>query len=870
MQPKSTIFMLMLLLSVSMPDIVVAQSTRTFSVAGLYDLPGSGREVYNFNVGWRYFKGDMTGAETVACNDEKWPVVCLPHTVGLMPVEASGCRNYQGIVWYRKHVNIDQSWQQKRMMLYFEAAMGRAQVYVNGKSVLEHLGGYLPFSVDLTALGVKPGEACLIAVKVDNSDDNSYPPGKPQDKLDFCYHGGLYRDAWLILTDNIHLSDANAAGRVAGGGVFAHVENLTEKSAEVMIKTDVQNDGPSACNVQVLSTLRDPLGRLVKTSKISLQLAAGANAQSVQRLNVVNPQCWTPETPSLYTIETRLMGKGGKSLDGGITRVGLRKLEFKGKDGFYLNGKPYDKLIGANRHQDFAYVGNALPNSQHWRDAKVLRDAGCRIIRTAHYPQDPSFMDACDELGLFVIVAIPGWQYFNKDPQFSAFCYEDLRQTIRRDRNHACLMMWEPILNETPFPESFSLKTLAITHEEYPYSGTYSAADGKSAGIKDHYDVVYGFPEDLKKYDQPMFTREWGEYVDDWYAHNAPNRVSRSWGEGPQIIQAMHLAMVYDEQCNTPRQFIGGALWHPFDHQRGYHPDTYWGGLLDAFRQPKYAYYLFRSQINARQKHPLADIGPVLFVAHELTPFSNPDIVVFTNCDSVRLIRYERDTFVQKVEKKSLGIPNTPVTFSHVFDNYVMRRFSYVQKKWQKASFVFEGFVDGNIVCTVRKMPSRRSGKLKLSLDHQQQALRADGSDFAVVICEVTDDEGHVRRLAKENIVFTVEGEGEIIGDASNGANPRAVEFGSAPALIRSTIKPGIITVIARVQFEGEHTPTADTLSFESIAPDRPLVFLEEPWKTSLSGQDSERLFKPNRTEEEKQKALQEVERQQTQFGETF
>ncbi|MDP4277315.1 MAG: glycoside hydrolase family 2 TIM barrel-domain containing protein [Bacteroidota bacterium] len=853
-----------------MPVGISSQTIRTFSVAGFYELPNSGRHVYNFNVGWRFVRGNPVDAEALNFDDHQWPVVSLPHTVELMPCEASGCRNYQGPAWYRKHFTVDGHMQGKRLSLYVEAAMGRTQVYVNGKHVLEHLGGYLPFSIDLTKLGVKPGQVCLVAIKVDNSDDNSYPPGKPQNKLDFCYHGGIYRDTWLIATSDVHVSDPNAADKVAGGGVFAHVENLTETHATVVVKTDVQNDGQIAGKIKVMTVLRDPQGKPVKSATSTVLVASDASAQAVQTLTVKQPQVWSPEMPSLYTLETRLTDNKGHSLDGGITRIGLRKLEFKGKDGFYLNGKPYDKLIGANRHQDFAYVGNAVPNSQQWRDAKLLRDAGCRVIRTAHYPQDPSFMDACDELGLFVIVAIPGWQYFNKDPHFAELCYQDLRNTIRRDRNHACLMMWEPILNETQYPASFSLQTLAITREEYPYPGTFSAADGKSAGIKDNYDVVYGFPEDLNKYNQPMFTREWGEYVDDWFAHNAPNRVSRSWGEGPQVVQAMHLAMVYNDMCNTPRQFIGGALWHPFDHQRGYHPDPYWGGLLDAFRQPKYAYYLFKSQMDPKLVHPLAQTGPMVFVAHEMTPFSSPDVTVFTNCDSVRLIRYEQDTFIQKVERKLLGMPNPPVVFKGIFDNYQLRKLSYIQKKWQKASLLVEGIIDGQVVCTEKKMPSRRSSKLRLMLDHQGQALQADGSDFAVVVCEETDDEGNVRRLAKDNIVFTVEGEGSIIGDVSTGANPRAVEFGSAPVLIRSTIHPGTIIVNARVQFEGENAPAPARLTFESVPPVYPLLYQEKPWKSDFLSLSANRTFTPTLTDEQKQKALQEVEQQQTTFGKTF
>lgn len=842
---------------------------RPFSAAGFFDLPGSGRTVYNFNVGWRFFRGDADGAAAVDFNDKAWPVVCLPHTVELMPVESSGGRNYQGPVWYRKHVTLPATEAGKRITVHVEAAMGRTEVYVNGQFVLEHMGGYLPFIIDLSALGLKAGDDCLLALKVDNSDDKRYPPGKPQDKLDFTYHGGIYRDAWLIATGKTHISDPNEAGRVAGGGVFVHTDALNEKEALVSVKTDVQNTEPQTRTVLLKTTLKDPQGRVVGVSQKKLFVKAGGNTETTQTFKVPFPQRWTPETPSLYQVESQLTTRDGRPLDGGVTRMGIRTIEFRGKDGFYLNGKPYDKLIGGNRHQDFAYLGNAVPNGLHWRDAKLLRDAGCRVIRVAHYPQDPSFMDACDELGLFVIVAIPGWQYFNKDAAFSERSYEDLRQTIRRDRNHPCLLMWEPVLNETQYPASYAQKTLSITREEYPYKDTYSAADVRSAGIKEAYDVMYGFPDELSQSDKPFFTREWGEYVDDWYAHNTPNRVSRSWGEGPQVVQAMHLAMVYDEQCSTPRQHIGGALWHPFDHQRGYHPDTYWGGLLDAFRQPKYAYYMFRSQTNPKEKHPVADIGPMLFVAHELTPFSSPDIVVFTNYDSVRLTRYETDRFTEVTVHKRPGMPNAPLVFKNVFDFYAMRRYSYIQKQWQKASFLFEGFLDGEVVCRVKKMPSRRSTRLRLSLDHLHQALMADGSDVAVIVCEVTDDEGNVRRLAKDQVLFTVQGEGEIVGDAAIGANPRTVEFGSAPLLLRSTTTPGEVTVIARIQFEGEHTASPDTLRLNTYPPLRPLLYQEAPWKASAQ-QQSGRVFQQRMTPEERQKALEEVERQQTLFGESF
>ena len=165
-------------------------------------------------------------------------------------------------------------------------------------------------------------------------------------------------------------------------------------------------------------------------------------------------------------------------------------------------------------------------------------------------------------------------------------------------------------------------------------------------------------------------------------------------------------------------------------------------------------------------------------------------------------------------------------------------------------------------------MPSRRSTKLRLYADEMGKKLVADGSDFIVVVCEVTDDLGHVRRLAKENIRFTVEGEGEIIGDASINANPRAVEWGSAPVLIRSTRQAGKIKIKAEVQFPGIHAPTPAELEIESIPYDLPMCYTSETGTTSKTSTSSKTgSTSPTLSDAEKAKMLQEVEAQQADFG---
>lgn len=838
----------------------------SFSTAGFLPLKNSGREVFDFNVGWRFAKGDFKNAEKTDFDDSSWSVVSTPHTVQLMPAEASGSRNYQGVAWYRKHFTLEPSLADKQVRIYFEAAMGRSVVYLNGIEVLEHYGGYLPFSINLTEHGINPGDKCVIAVMTDNSDNKNFPPGKKQTTLDFAYHGGIYRDVWLIATSNIYISDPNVANKKASGGVFVRYGEISERKAEIMITTDIVNSNKKNQQITIENSIVNKTGKILKTVKNKLSLKAHETKDISQTIVLENPDLWYPDSPYLYNIHTKIITSDGKPLDGGVTRIGLRKIEFKGVDGLWLNGKRADKLIGGNRHQDYAYVGNAVPNSQHWRDAKKLRDAGCRVIRVAHYPQDPSFMDACDELGMFVIVATPGWQYWNKDPKFADLVYDDIRNMIRRDRNHPCVLMWEPILNETRFPLEFSLKAREITHEEYP--GSSVVADYHSAGVTENYEVVYGWPKDAGTLKQCIFTREFGENVDDWYAHNTNNRASRSWGELPLLMQSLQLAEAYNQMYDQSHQFIGGALWHPFDHQRGYHPDPYWGGIMDAFRQPKYAYYMFKSQVAPNIKHPLSETGPMIFIAHEMTPFSSNDVTVFTNCDEVRLIVYEKDTMVIKVPREKYGMPNPPVTFKNVFNFNQMREYPYVKKEWQKVSFIAEGLIDGKVVCSTKKMPSRRSTKLRLWIDNEGQKLKANGSDFIPLICEVTDDEGNVRRLAKENILFAVEGEGNIIGDDAIGANPRAVEFGSAPILIRSTTKAGKIKVTARVLFEGEHAPTATFIELESIAPPHKLVYTEEPDANYSSKNNTYNQYQRTLTEEQKKRELNEVELQQTEFGE--
>ena len=841
------------------------------------------------NPAWRFHKGAMEGAETKEFNDKDWTVVSLPDGIEYLPTEASGCINYQGEVWYRKHFMPDAALKGKKLFLHFEAIMGKSKVFVNGKLLTEHFGGYLPVIVDVTDVLDWNGDN-VIAVWADNSDDPSYPPGKAQDVLDYTYFGGIYRDCWLIAHNNVFITDPNYENEVAGGGLFVAFGKVSDALAEVQLKIHVRNATKNPFSGRVEYMLLQPDGTEVARLSDKIQVKAGRATTVSDRMPVKQPMLWTPSTPTLYNLLVRVLDKEGNVIDGYRRRIGIRSIEFKGKDGFFLNGRPYGKpLIGANRHQDFAVVGNAVANSIHWRDAKKLKDVGMEIIRNAHCPQDPAFMDACDELGLFVIVNTPGWQFWNDAPEFAQRVYSDIRNVVRRDRNHPSVWLWEPILNETWYPADFAKNPRDIVDAEYPYPYCYSGSDSEARG-HENFPVYFAHPanmQDASKEIDPTktyFTREWGDNVDDWSSHNSPSRVARNWGEQLMRVQAQHYACPYypvtsyDVLYKQSPQHVGGCLWHSFDHQRGYHPDPFYGGLMDVFRQPKYSYYMFMAQRPAVKNDRNAGSGPMVYIAHEMTPFSGKDVTVYSNCDEVRLtFNKGGKTYTYKKDKNRPGMPSPVITFPDVYDFMVDKAFSRTQKQ-DDVYLLAEGLIDGKVVATHKVVPARRPEKILLWMDNEGTDLKADGSDFVTVVAAVADKNGNIKRLNNYNICFSIEGEGRLLGGPGVLANPVPVKWGTAPVLVQSTLKPGKIRITASVLFEGLQMPISGELEFESKPSVFPLVYdaadaARIPLGSASAGQNTASKTDAEREVERLRKELntlklKEVERQQSEFGE--
>ena len=823
-----------------------------YSTAGFYELPGTGRTAYSMNPAWRFHKGALQGAEGMTFDDSAWTMVSLPDGIEYLPTEASGCVNYQGEVWYRKHFTPEDTWKGKKLFLHFEAIMGKSKVWVNGELVSEHFGGFLPVIADVSSK-LKYGEDNVIAVWADNSDDPSYPPGKTQDMLDFAYFGGIYRDCWMIVHNNVFITDPNYENEIAGGGLFVSYGTVSEKEAEMNLGIHVRNASEHSFSGKVVCELYDRNQKQVGGMEKKLAVSVGKARQVSGQMKVLNPSLWSPDSPYLYTLCVYVKDASGKVVDGYSRRIGIRSIEFKGKDGFWLNGKLYpEPLIGANRHQDFAVIGNALPNSLHWRDAKKLRDAGLRVIRNAHYPQDPAFMDACDELGLFVIVNTPGWQFWNEEPIFAQRVYSDIRNMIRRDRNHASVWMWEPILNETWYPDDFAKNVVDIVKEEYPYPYCYCGCDVTARG-HEYFPVHFTHPLNggggafnTEKLDPKIsyFTREWGDNVDDWNSHNSPSRVNRAWGEYPMLKQAQGYAKpdyeghtCYDILYRQPRQHVGGCLWHSFDHQRGYHPDPFYGGIMDAFRQPKLSYYMFCAQRPAvPNKDLIADNGPMVYIANAMTPFSPEDVTVYSNCDEVRLT-YCKDgkQFTYTKPTGGVGIPSPVITFKDVWKVMYDKKLSR-DRKQADSYLLAEGLMDGKVVVTHKMMPARRPSKLLLWADDEKVEMTADGSDILTVVAAIADSEGNIKRLNNYEVQFEIEGPGQLVASEETFTNPRPIQWGTAPVLVRATTRSGEIKVRASVVWQGKHTPVSAELVIPVRQAAHPLVADAEELKCTEQG----------------------------------
>lgn len=766
---------------------------------GLSCFPAGGqaaemRETLNFNQGWGFYRGDLVGAEKVSFDDGGFVGVTIPHVMRLEKKHNNTANGvYKGVGWYRRYFTLDASFRGKKLQLKFEGVMTDSDIYLNGEKLHTRNGGYIGFTLDITDKVLWDRENVL-ALRVSNADNPDTPPGKPDANLDFHYYGGIYRDVALEVSAKTFVTDVLAANEVAGGGVFITYPRVTRERASVHVKTHVRNDHSEPKTVHARQLLRDADGKVVAEGfSAPKTIPPGQGVHFGQELTVENPRLWGVDDPYLHQLVTQVY-EGGVLVDEVENRVGIRTIAYK-PDGFYLNGERIH-LRGANRHQSFQNVGDAAPNSMQYRDAAIMKQNGFNAVRATHYPQDPAFLDACDELGLLVIECQPGWQNFTASQAFYDNTLRDTREMIRRDRNRPSVILWETSLNETGYPKRWAMEATQAAHAEYPGDQLFTAADYGYHGPL--YDVCYKVqdtrwkddPAEWVDYDpqKPFLTREWGDFEGN-------SKATRKDGEAAMNTQVMTRQRYLNGDgysdwggLEASARTGGCFLWSWNDYTRGSTTFTLGSGTVDIDRYEKNGYHWFRSMRPA--DNPL--YGPMVHISTAYTARSSLTVPVYSNCDSVRL--YQNGALVKEISRKEAGaaIPN------------IMRKggspiFLFGLPQFKAGTLKAEGVVDGAVVARHEVSTPGRAVALELEVREHGVAPVADGSDLIPVHIKAVDAKGTVVPDFGGIVHVSVAGNGKLVGEGIPRlkVEDQRLENGIGFAFVRTSEAAGAITITA-------------------------------------------------------------------------
>jgi len=714
-------------------------------------------------------------------SENEWQKINIPHSTKIEPLVVNN--QWQGTAWYIKEFDFKKNNNQK-VFLKFDGIMHEADVWLNEKHLTKHVGGYLPFGVDLTN-HLADGNNKL-KVKVNNEDNPAIPPGKPLKNLDFNYYGGIYRDVNLLITNKIYVTDAILANKPASGGILVHFSEITKSTANGFVKVHIMNESKEEGHLSTRIVLKDKIGKETVQESEIVNVRAGGSSEISLNLKIDNPQRWSPQEPNLYELSVELLNNN-KIVDKIAHKVGIRKIELRA-EGFFLNDEKI-YIPGTNRHQEYPYVGYAISDQAAYRDAVKIKQAGFDFVRLSHYPQDDAFLDACDELGIIVMDAIPGWQFFGDD-NFVANSYKDIREMVRKDRNHPSVAFWEVSLNESGMTDDYMHKVNEVLKEELPFSDTYSA------GWIDHeaFDLYIPArqhataPEYWTQYDKgdrKIFIAEYGDW--EYYAYNAgfnqkafnglkqlerTSRQLREKGEQRLLQQALN----FQEAANSNRQgknTIGDANWLMFDYNRGYSNDLEASGISDIFRLPKFAFYFYQSQRPPTKKITFRKTsigGPMVKIASYWDKNSPLDVRVFSNCEEVAL--YLNDSLLESRKpirnQYSSHLEYPPYTFS--------------MEKFTKGTLKAEGLINGKIVVEDIVVTPGKPERLKLALDDCGVEIAKAGSDILILHARVLDNNKTVIPSDSSLVYFSIEkGNAQLLGE-----NPTRAKAGIASILLKT------------------------------------------------------------------------------------
>lgn len=696
----------------------------------------------------------------VAAADEDFQAVTLPHTNKTFDRLSVDHTEYQFVSTYRRRFNLPDDVTGKCVYLDFDGVMLISTVYVNGKRIGMHKGGFAPFSFDITE-AITPGEN-LLTVIVDSTEDPTVPPFGGQ--VDFLTFGGIYRDVSLRIVDPCHVV-----------GVFPRTSDvLTAPRLDCDVQVSLCQPGMTLelrledVDAQVIASQSCEVTALTKTIPFSELAGVGL---------------WSLNTPTLYTLRVTLL-RDGAPVDEISVRFGFREAEFRADGRFYLNGEPL-KLFGLNRHQSYPYIGMAAPRHLQEHDAELIKYMlSCNIVRTSHYPQSPHFLNRCDEIGLLVFEEMPGWHYLG-DEAWKTIALDELRAMIERDRHHPSIILWGVRVNESPDDHEFYTQTNALAHQLDPTRQTGGVRDFISSEFLEDVFTLNDFPPGI----QPPRVRP--HLITEFGGHWFP---TKSWDhEERRIEHALHHARKQDQVRGNP-DVAGGIGWCAFDYAT--HPEFGSGdricyhGVMDMFRLPKMAAYFYSSQ------KPPAE-GIVLYAATHWTMGDrsgggNNPLVIFSNCDEI-------DVFIGEAFQGRLK-PDRAAYPQLEHPPFIMRA-PEPYNPWGTPfhDLLVRGLIGGQVAAEQR-IDSRHIPHT-LRLMASQSVLTADGSDMARLAVQIVDRFDNVLPYQMRIVHLTMQGDAELVG-----SNPLVMLGGQGAVYIRAGHSTGKLTVTA----ECDGLPTAE------------------------------------------------------------
>ncbi|MDN3491120.1 glycoside hydrolase family 2 TIM barrel-domain containing protein [Winogradskyella bathintestinalis] len=597
------------------------------------------------NSGWQFSE-----------NKTNWETINIPHTWNKLDAfdDASGYR--RGLGYYKKQVFIASEEIEKVHYVKFNAVNQEATIFINGKEVGNHKGGYTAFNFNITKY-LNYNTYNLIEVTVENTHNEDIPPLD----ADFTFYGGIYRDVELIALPKQHFS----LDDFATDGFYINYPEVSADEARIEITAILNNAALRHKNVKLKFNLSNAQGNIVKSHTENLNLKS--ETTEVFKINlpeITDPKLWSPENPYLYKLKLVLQDNKGRILDTKTTNIGFRWVSVDPKKGFFLNGKPI-KLIGVNRHQDYESYGNAVPLSLQKKDIKLIKDMGSNVIRFAHYPHARELYKHCDELGILVWTEIP---IVNKVTNSEAFFETSItmqKEHIKQYYNYPSVVMMG-YMNEIFLRLAFDKKESEAEKEErkkYTYQLaklledlTRKEAPNHITVMALHFNELYN---DTKIADLSMLVgwnlyfgwyhdtiKDLGVFLDDQHQRYPDRAIMISeYGPGADVNISTTTPLRYDYSQEyqlllhsgyyhqvQEREFVTGmTAWNFADFGSEFRgetkPHVNQKGLVQYNREPKEVYYWYQSVLNN---------SPFIHIAkyqNELTLLENNthDVVVFSN-----------------------------------------------------------------------------------------------------------------------------------------------------------------------------------------------------------------------------------------------